>query len=145
MPDKPLKLYIFCCSTSVDTVKLARCFTEIGSDELKVISLPCSGKVDALYLIKAFETGTDGVLVVTCKKGECRYLEGNLRAQKRTEAVNTLLDEIGMGKGRIAVIQTEEGKTEQLIREIEEFRDVVRNLINQASKNQNIHLPAALS
>ena len=53
---------------------------------IKTISLPCSGKVDIPYLLKAFETGADGVAIVTCKKNECRHFEGNLRAHKRAEA-----------------------------------------------------------
>ena len=65
-------------------------------------------------------------IVITCKKGECRYLEGNLRAQKRAEAVDALLQEIGMGKGRMAVIQLKEGGTEQLIGEIEDFLDEIK-------------------
>jgi len=100
----------------------------MDNDELKIISLPCSGKIDVLYLIKAFETGADGVAVVTCRKGECRYLEGNLRAEKRAEAVDALLEEIGLSRGRMAVIQLKEGGTNQLIREIEDFRAKIRDL-----------------
>ena len=106
-----------------------RCCSEMDNDELKIISLPCSGKIDVLYLIKAFETGADGVVVVTCRKGECRYLEGNLRAQKRAEAVDALLEEIGLSRGRMAVIQLKEGGTNQLIREIEDFRAKIRELL----------------
>ena len=90
--------------------------------ELKAIPLPCSGKIDIPYLTKAFETGADGVAVVICKQGECRFLEGNLRARKRAEAVDALLEETGLGKGRIAVIQIKDGGMEQVMREVEDFR-----------------------
>ena len=86
-----------------------------------MISLPCSGKVDIPYMIKAFETGADGVLVITCPAGKCHNLEGNLRAKKRVQAVESLLDEVGMGNGHIKVIQLVEGDTERIIEEIEEF------------------------
>ncbi len=86
-----------------------------------MISLPCSGKVDIPYMIKAFETGANGVLVITCPEGKCHNLEGNLRAKKRVQAVDSLLEEMGMGKGRIGVIQLEEGDTERIIEKIEEF------------------------
>lgn len=121
MNNQQLKLYIFCCSTSLDTEELAHLLSEFDGGTLKVISLPCSGKVDVLYLIKAFETGADGVVVVTCKEGECSYLEGNLRAHKRAEAVDSLLEEIGLGRGRMAVIEMKDGGPEQLIREIQDF------------------------
>ncbi|MFC2046651.1 hydrogenase iron-sulfur subunit [Chloroflexota bacterium] len=102
-------------------------------DELKTIPLPCSGKVDILYLTKAFETGADGVAIVTCKQGECRYLEGNLRARKRAEAVNALLEEIGLGKERMVIIQVNDGGIEQIISEIEDFRTKINALPVQVS------------
>ncbi|MFC1528754.1 hydrogenase iron-sulfur subunit [Candidatus Latescibacterota bacterium] len=131
MHNTHLKMYIYCCSTSVDTDELTRRFNGNDDSEIKVLSLPCSGKLNVLYLIKTFETGADGVIVVTCKEGKCRYLEGNLRAKKRAEAVDILLDEIGLGTGRITVIQTEEGNTEQLIQEIIEFRNGIKIISNQ--------------
>ena len=82
-----------------------------------------------LYLIKAFETGADGVVIVTCKQDACRYLEGNLRAIKRAQAVDALLEEVGLGKGRIKVVQAkEEGTVEQIIREVDAFRATIKGL-----------------
>jgi F420-non-reducing hydrogenase iron-sulfur subunit len=72
-------------------------------------------------MVKAFETGADGVLVITCPLGECHNLEGNLRAKKRALAVKTLLDEIGLGQGRIKLIQLQEGDTGKIMREIEDL------------------------
>jgi coenzyme F420-reducing hydrogenase delta subunit len=119
--NQALKIDLLCCSSSFDPDELVRSFGK-DNNGLKVIPLPCSGKVDILYLTKAFETGADGVAVVICKKGDCRYLEGNLRAAKRVEAVDTLLDEIGLGRGRMAIIQVGDGGIEQVIREVQDFR-----------------------
>jgi len=115
-----LKIDLFCCSSSFDPAELSYDNNGLGA-EIKVIPLPCSGKIDILYLTKAFETGADGVAVVTCKKGDCRYLEGNLRAQRRVEAVDALLDEIGLGRGRMIMVRMGEGGVEQLKRELEDF------------------------
>jgi len=68
---------------------------------MKVVELPCSGKIDALYLLKAFEAGADGVMVVGCSEGDCHYLEGNLRARKRVEVTKELLKEIGIELERL--------------------------------------------
>ena len=130
MKSRQLKLYIFYCSNSLDTESLLQCTGEIGDNEVKAISLPCSGKADVLYMMKAFETGADGVIVVTCRKDECRFLEGNLRAQKRADSVDELLQETGLGKGRIAVIQFKEGGTKQLIEEMGNFCAKVREMLN---------------
>lgn len=97
-------------------------------DNLKVIPLPCSGKIDFLYLIKAFENGADGVAVLVCKHGECRYLEGNLRARKRVEAVDTLLEEVGLDKGHITIIQMDDDGMEQVVRELDNFRTRIKTL-----------------
>ena len=125
--DRPLKIYVFYCSASLDADELLDGWGEPDGEELKSVGLPCSGKVDILYLIKAFESGADGVVVVTCKEDECRHLEGNLRASKRVGAVDSLLDEIGMGKGRIAIIRAGEGGSGQIMRDIEEFRKQIRS------------------
>jgi F420-non-reducing hydrogenase iron-sulfur subunit len=72
-------------------------------------------------MVKAFETGANGVLVITCPEGKCHNLEGNLRARKRVQAVGTLLEEIGIEQSCIKAIQLVEGDTERIIEEIEEF------------------------
>jgi coenzyme F420-reducing hydrogenase delta subunit len=121
MENKTLKIYLFYCSNSLDARELSQCRDELKDHHLKEISLPCSGKLDIPYLIKAFETGADGVLIITCELGQCRHLEGNMRAEKRSEAVDSLLEEIGAGAGRIAVIHVKEGRIEQTIDKIKNF------------------------
>jgi coenzyme F420-reducing hydrogenase delta subunit len=128
MNNQTLKMYVFYCSNSLEQDQLASGCSGLDGVTVKAIGLPCSGKVDIPYLVKAFETGADGVVIVTCKQNECRHLEGNMRAQKRAEAVESLLEEIGMGKGRMAVINLKEDDPEQVLGEIKDFFDEVRNL-----------------
>lgn len=109
-------------------------------DEFKAISLPCSGKIDIPYMVKAFETGADGVVVVTCREGECQNLEGNMRAQRRSQAVDSLLKEVGLGEGRITAIQLKDGGAEQIREEIKAFCAKIRNMSQlnaEISKLQN--------
>lgn len=125
---RPANIYIFYCSSGLDTEEPPWVQGEL-SEELKAVPLPCSGKIDIPYLAKAFETGADGVAVVICPQGKCRFLEGDLRARKRAEAIDGLLEEVGLGKGRVTVMQMEDGGTEQLIREIDDFRAKIKSLI----------------
>jgi F420-non-reducing hydrogenase iron-sulfur subunit len=127
MKDMNSKIYLFYCNNNLHAAELVRSCGK-GADEMKVIALPCSGKIDILYLTKAFETGADGVAVLTCPQGECHYLEGNLRARKRMESIDSLLDEIGLGKGRTIVIQLGDGKIQQAISELDNFRARVKVL-----------------
>ena len=102
---------------------------------LKTISLPCSGKVDIPYLIKAFENGADGVAIVTCKKNECRNFEGNLRARRRAEAVEALLEEIGVAAGRMAVFECGKPDAGEVLSEIKQFIEKVRSLPRSRARN----------
>jgi coenzyme F420-reducing hydrogenase delta subunit len=126
MAERPLKIYLFFCSNSIDSSVVRRYCKEHNGDTLKTISLPCSGKVELIYLLKAFESGADGAAIITCGQDACRYLEGNLRAGRRVEAVDALLEEIGLGRGRIRVIRPqEEGKVEQIMKEVDTFREKI--------------------
>jgi F420-non-reducing hydrogenase iron-sulfur subunit len=123
-----MKTYVFYCSHHLDAAQFADFGRERDGDILKTISLPCSGKVDIPYLTKTFETGADGVVIVTCPKNGCRHIEGNRRARKRAAAVESLLEEIGMGAGRMAVIECAEKGSGQVLIEIKQFMERVRNL-----------------
>ena len=87
------------------------CFNEATSPPLngrddvamKVVRLACSSMVKDIVLLKAFEAGADGVLVMVCPEGQCRYVEGNIRAKKRIEWVQNLLDDIGLDGRRLSI------------------------------------------
>jgi len=70
-------------------------------DSIRIIKLPCTGKVDVIHMMEAFQKGADGVYVAGCLEGECHFLTGNLRARKRVEYAKKLLDEIGIGGERL--------------------------------------------
>jgi coenzyme F420-reducing hydrogenase delta subunit len=124
-----VKIYLFCCLTNFNPDELSGVFDQ--ETEITIIPLPCSGKIDILYLTKAFEKGADGVMLMTCKEGECRYLEGNLRARKRVEAVEELLEEIGLGNGRTVVIQVDDSGVKKVIQELNTLRSKITALPRQ--------------
>jgi coenzyme F420-reducing hydrogenase delta subunit len=125
---KTLILYIFHCSNCLDGDELSRLFGEGEGDEHKIISLPCSGKADLLYILKAFETGADGLALVTCSINECHYLEGNLRATKRAEQANALLEEAGMGGDRVTVLRMNGNGTEEIVAKLKAFCEKIRDM-----------------
>ena len=69
-----------------------------------VQEVPCSGKMDAQYLMHALEGGSEGLCVVACPKGECHLAQGNYRAEVRIHTVQRLLSEIGLEPGRAELI-----------------------------------------
>lgn len=68
---------------------------------IKIVRVPCTGKVDVIHLLRAFEKGADGACVVGCMEGDCHFNKGNYRARKRVEQVRTILNTIGMGGDRV--------------------------------------------
>lgn len=68
---------------------------------VKLIRLPCTGKIDPRYILKAFEDGADGVYVVACPVGNCHHVRGNERGFERVKRTKVLLDEIGLGGDRL--------------------------------------------
>ena len=68
---------------------------------IKIINVPCTGRVDILHLLKAIEDGADGVYVAGCLEGDCHYLTGNLKAKKRVAYVKKVLEEIGLESERV--------------------------------------------
>jgi F420-non-reducing hydrogenase iron-sulfur subunit len=68
---------------------------------IKIIRVPCTGKVDALLIMRSFEKGADGVYLVGCREGDCHFNRGNFRARARVEQIKNLLDRIGVGGQRL--------------------------------------------
>jgi coenzyme F420-reducing hydrogenase delta subunit len=73
------------------------------SSGIKIILVPCTGKVDAIHMLRAFEKGADGVYVLGCIEGDSHYNNGNLRARKLVEQVAALLDKVGVEGDRVAM------------------------------------------
>ncbi len=73
------------------------------SSSIKIILVPCTGKVDVIHMLRAFEKGADGVYVLGCIEGDCHFNNGNLRAKKRVAQVADILDKVGVGGERVAM------------------------------------------
>ena len=67
----------------------------------RIVKLMCTGRVDPIHLLKAFEDGADAVFVAGCEEGACHFLEGNLRAWQRVELAKKMLKEIGLEPERL--------------------------------------------
>jgi len=79
-------------------------------DTIRIIRLPCTGKVDVIHLLRAFEKGADGVIVVGCLEGDCRFEGGNLRAKKRVQQAAAILDAVGVGGERVKMFNLSSGE-----------------------------------
>jgi F420-non-reducing hydrogenase iron-sulfur subunit len=78
--------------------------------DIKIIKVPCTGKVDIIHILRSFEKGADGVYVVGCLEGACQFNSGNLRARKRVEQARRILDSIGIGGERVRMYNLSSGE-----------------------------------
>lgn len=63
---------------------------------VRIIRVPCTGRINLFYIVKALQDGADGVLVSGCHPGECHYISGNLVARRKFAALKSFLSYIGM-------------------------------------------------
>jgi F420-non-reducing hydrogenase iron-sulfur subunit len=90
---------------------------------VRVLRLPCTGKVEPGYVMRAFEKGADGVIVAGCLEGGCHFQEGNLRARRRVERLQELMREIGIEPERLQMfnLSSAEGpRFAEIVREMHE-------------------------
>lgn len=93
---------------------------------VRVIKIPCTGRFDPLFMIKAFERGADGVLVSGCHPGDCHYTAGNYNARRKYTVFKSLLETLGIDMDRVWfswISASEGGKWVETIRK---FTDVIR-------------------
>jgi len=95
---------------------------------IKVVRVPCTGKVDLLHILKAFEVGVDGVYVAGCLEGECHFLTGNLRAKKRVLYAKGLLEEVGISGERVAMYNLSAAEGARFAQIAREMTDRIRDL-----------------
>jgi F420-non-reducing hydrogenase iron-sulfur subunit len=95
---------------------------------VKIVKVPCTGRVDILLILKAFESGVDGVYLAGCLEGECHFLRGNLRAKKRVQYVKTLLDEVGLGSGRVEMYNMSSAQGQRFAEVAREMTEKIRGL-----------------
>jgi coenzyme F420-reducing hydrogenase delta subunit len=93
-----------------------------------IIKVPCSGKVDALHIMKAFQKGADGVYVAGCLEGDCHFKDGNIKASRRVAYLKRLLDEIGVGRERLEMVTMSAGMGERFAATATEFTEHIRRL-----------------
>ena len=94
---------------------------------IRIIRVPCSGRVDPLFVVKAFLDGADGVMVLGCHPGDCHYQQGNYYAQRRYALMHKILEFAGVEFDRLYVdwVSASEGKR---------FAGVVTQFINRIEK-----------
>jgi len=128
---KPRILGFLCRWCSYAGADLAGTSRKKYPANIEIIRVPCSGRVDPLFIIKALRLGFDGVLVSGCHPGDCHYQTGNYRTRRRMAITKKFLEYIGVEPQRIQVSwvsASEGGKFAEVVTEItKELKEIEPN------------------
>jgi coenzyme F420-reducing hydrogenase delta subunit len=129
---KPKLLGFLCKWCSYAGADLAGTSRKQYPANIRIIKVPCSSRVDSLFILKALRLGFDGVLVSGCHPGECHYQTGNYRARRRIAITKRFLEYLGIEPQRIQaswVSASEGGKFSRVV-------DDVTKELKEAGPNQ---------
>jgi coenzyme F420-reducing hydrogenase delta subunit len=95
---------------------------------IKIIALPCTGKVDIIHLLRAFEKGADGVYVVGCVEGNCHFNSGNIRARKRVNQTQEILEKVGIGGERVQMYNLSSSEAPRFVEIAVEMTEKIKEM-----------------
>lgn len=91
---------------------------------IRIIKVPCSGRVDPKFILKAFtDSGADGVLVLGCHPGDCHYLSGNYHARTKMFFFKKLLNFIGIEEERFRITWASAAEGEEFVEIVRDFTE----------------------
>ncbi|PKM81098.1 MAG: hydrogenase iron-sulfur subunit [Firmicutes bacterium HGW-Firmicutes-14] len=96
-------------------------------EKVEMIKLPCSGKIDVLFFMKALEKA-DGTAVLACQKENCKFLKGNVRAEQRVSQTGKILKEIGIEEERVGIFYLAANMGHKFTEIVQGFYDKIREL-----------------
>jgi len=95
---------------------------------IRIIRVPCSGRVDPLFVLKCFQRGADGVLISGCHPGDCHYTEGNYHTRRRFALLRNFLDYLGIAKERLRVEWVSASEGQRFAEILSDFTTELANL-----------------
>jgi len=130
------KIIAFCCDQSgYMAADMAGMLRLQLPPNVEIVRIPCAGRIETIYLLKALEKGAEGVLIFACYEENCQFLRGNLRAKARLSYAQGMLEKIGLEKGRLEIchLATNCGVrfAEALQRKSEELKKLGPNPVKQ--------------
>jgi F420-non-reducing hydrogenase iron-sulfur subunit len=104
---------------------------------VRAIRVMCSGRVEPAFVLRAFELGADGVLVLGCHPGDCHYAEGNYKALRRMELLKRTLIQLGIGEDRFRLDWVSASEGDRFSHVVNDITEKVRALGPFKSKQES--------
>ncbi len=118
------KIIAFCCHyCAFAAADLAGTMRLQYPPNIRIIRTPCTGRLETEYYMRAFEKGADGVLVAGCLEGGCHFIDGNLYARRRVNAVKEILKESGLEPERLRMVNLSAAMAKPLV-------DIMIDMVN---------------
>ena len=95
---------------------------------IRIIRVMCSGMVHPNLVMDAFTKGADGVMICGCHPGDCHYQEGNLKAEKRAEAIELMLQDFGIEEERFRLEWVSASEGPKFAQVVKELTETIRQL-----------------
>jgi len=129
MNDFRPKIVAFCCTNCASAAaNVAEGMKKALPENVKIIQVPCTGRIETLHLLKPFEEGADGVYVAGCQEDSCQYVSGITKAAKRVEQVKKILEDLDIEPDRIDVFNLYAGKGQEFVELACNMTDKVKKL-----------------
>ncbi len=95
---------------------------------LRIVRVMCSGRVDPVFILEAFRSGADGVLVAGCHPGDCHYLSGNYKSQRRVSMLKKVLEQFGLEPERLRLEWVSASEGDRFATVIKDMTEKVKKL-----------------
>lgn len=133
------KVVAFCCHyCAYSAADLAGSMRLEYSPNVRIVKLMCTGRVDIVHLLKAFEDGADAVYVAGCEEGACHFLEGNLRAKTKVAMAKNMLKEIGLEPERLEMFHISASNAPLFAKAANEMTERARKLGPNPLKRESV-------
>ena len=125
---KPVILCFACQWCSYAAADLAGVSRIQYPPNVRVLRVPCSGRVDVLHVLRAFQSGADGVIITGCLIGDCHYIDGNVKAKDRVDVMKKCLGSLGIDPRRLEIGFASSSEGQKFAAMITGFVDVIKQL-----------------
>jgi F420-non-reducing hydrogenase iron-sulfur subunit len=128
MPFEPKIIGFLCNWCSYTGADLAGVSRIKSAPNVRIIRTMCSGRVDPSFVLKAFQLGADGVVVMGCHLGDCHYQEGNYKTIRRIPFLKRLVEQFGIDRRRLRLEWVSASEGDRFAEVVNEFTEEIRSL-----------------
>ena len=125
---KPKIVAFYCSNCASSAANVADGMNKVLPENIKMVQVPCTGRLEILHLLKPFEEGADGVYVAGCQEDSCQYVTGITKATKRVAHVKKILEQLDIAPERIDIFNLSAGRGQAFVDVASEMNDRIIKL-----------------